>query len=249
MKNAAIITVNYYSGTLIHTLERTAAQLSEIKVIVVDNSGDFKPILNTTLVVSPGKNLGFGRACNLGAQNTDAPILLFLNPDAEISPQTLEHLLNNCPGPLDRTIWWPSLLDGSGRVSTLKRPGRYGLAFQRIYIQPTGAEAFPVLYASGACLAIGAELFNLVGGYCEDIFLYAEDLDLCLRTRALGAEIFLLPELTVQHAGGRSTSKFSSRFKRLMRSYNGHYLFFRKHDFSPIRAGVNALHLASGLRI
>jgi GT2 family glycosyltransferase len=64
------------------------------KIIVVDNAStdksdlDIDTIENVTLIRSD-INLGFGKACNLGAKLVDSEYILFLNPDAALYADTL----------------------------------------------------------------------------------------------------------------------------------------------------------------
>ena len=61
-------------------------------------------------------------------------------------------------------------------------------------------------WAIGACLAARTEVLRTLGPFDATQFLYAEDLDLCLRAAAGGIPTLLRPELRVVHAGGHATS-------------------------------------------
>lgn len=247
-RSLSVITVNYHSEPLIRGLESLVAQIPGSELIVVDNGGGFTPRETITRVVGDGTNLGFGRACNLGAAQARGDILLFLNPDASARADDLRRLLDRDVD-LSRTLWGPAILDGTGRVAILDAPGRLGLRYRRRYLTlGTDLTPVPVRYLSGACLMVSASLFSRLGGYADDIFLYAEDLDLCARASRMGCQVLMCPAVTIDHAGGRSSSRFSARAKRLLRSWRGHYVFLSR-DSGPISAAINALHLASGLRI
>jgi GT2 family glycosyltransferase len=249
-KRASVIVINYFSNELIHQIEQLVQAVKWTELIVVDNSGDFYPHHHETKIVKPGKNMGFGNGCNLGAKQAHSPLLLFLNPDATLSAETLHELIQKTPGDIDNTIWGPSILDNASKVTVLQQPGRWGLAYRRTYldIKNPYRKEHPALFISGACLIIGKNLFDRIHGFCEDIFLYAEDLDLCVRAKEHGARIVMLGNLFVHHRGGRSTTKIGPRLKRLFRSYNGHYRFLRNHGFSRLPASLNAMHLASGIK-
>jgi GT2 family glycosyltransferase len=88
---------------------RSAAQLQELlpklpveafaAVIVVDNASDDTSVaiarsVSGVRVVANAVNMGFGRACNLGASRAPADAeLLFLNPDAFIASGDLRELV------------------------------------------------------------------------------------------------------------------------------------------------------------
>lgn len=248
MAKLAIITVNYKSTLLINALE-AKIDPDAATYIVVDNSGDFVPARATTQVIDAGGNLGFGRACNLGVAQSDADIIILANPDLELDAAGLSTFLDFSREQPDEAIWGPFIRDGRGEVVSLFRPGRAGLAFRRRALTEAelGRETIETVYVSGACLATSRALFQKLGGFSDEIFLYGEDLDLCLRAHEAGARVYLSGTVELEHHGGGSSTRLD-RFKRLFRSTRGHYAFFRLHRFNRLAAMINALHLASGRR-
>lgn len=243
---AAVITVNYHSAPLIHALEQRLATVAECRLYVVDNSGEFRASRPDTNVITSPDNIGFGRACNLGVRHSDEPILLFVNPDLEIDSETLRRLVTDAPAEPD-AIWSPLIEDRNGLCSALVETKNGLLPLERLSFPGSEAEHFKSVYISGACLCIRRSFFTRLGGFREDIFLYAEDLDLCRRAIGLGGELVVLAELTARHAGGRSSSGMGPRFHRLRRSFNGHLRFVRTH-FPGLLSPVLALYLATGRR-
>jgi GT2 family glycosyltransferase len=248
MKKIVIITVNYKSTPFINALE-AKIDPGQAEYIVVDNSGDFMPAKATTRVVDAGGNIGFGRACNLGVERSDADIVLLANPDLELDAAGLSAFLDFSRVQSDDAIWGPFIRDGKGDVVSLFRHGRVGLAFRRRALTKAelGRKIIETVYVSGACMATSRKLFQELDGFSDKIFLYGEDLDLCLRAHDTGAKIYLTSSVELTHHGGGSSTRLD-RFKRLFRSTQGHYAFFRLHDFGRIAAVINALHLASGRR-
>lgn len=247
-RTLSVITVNYYSEPLIRGMEAVLADVPDCELIVVDNGGGFVAGSSRTRVVGDGTNLGYGRAGNLGASQARSDVLLFLNPDASVRAQDLRRLLAANVDP-SRTVWGPAIVDAAHRTTTLAAPGRFGLRYSRRVVRFRGDRGHtPALYVSGACLMIGAAFFARLGGFADDIFLYAEDLDLCVRAQRAGGSVLLCPEVEIGHTGGRSSQRFGVRARRLLRSWRGHYVFLSR-DSAPLPAAINALHLASGLRL
>jgi len=243
---AAVITVNYHSAPLIHELEQRLATVAECKLYVVDNSGEFRASHpDTTVITSPG-NIGFGRACNLGVSQSDESILLFINPDLEIDPETLRRLVIEAPVEPD-AIWSPLIEDRNGQCSAVVETKNGLLPLERLSFPRFEAEHYRSVYISGACLCIHRDFFTRLSGFRDDIFLYAEDLDLCRRAIALGGKLIVLAELTARHIGGRSSSRIGPRIHRLRRSFTGHLRFVRTH-FPGLLSPVLALYLATGRR-
>ena len=162
-------------------------------------------------------NVGFARACNQGAGASQAPLLLFLNPDATLAPAALALLAGilewrpsvGAVGPRTRgangdiqvsTGSDLSLLSES--AATAPRAGRRtrarrGRSRGRGAPRPVEREAD---WVSGACLMVRREAFDAVSGFDERFFLYEEDADLCRRLRAAGWSVLYTPAAEARHA-------------------------------------------------
>jgi N-acetylglucosaminyl-diphospho-decaprenol L-rhamnosyltransferase len=241
---AAIITVNFHSAGGIHRLEQVVAQVPDVRLIVVDNSGEFIAKNDATSIIQPPKNLGFGCACNLGAEAGVDEILGFINPDIEIDPLQLKTLAGApCANP---GVWGPRTVDVSGRSSAIVH--RYGLIPMRRIGFEVGSSDLPVsIYVSGACMFTSRELFQKLRGFSRDTFMYGEDLDFCLRAAAFGAAISIQEDTVICHKSGTSSSKREFPYRRLWISFRGHYGVFKKR-YNPIRAVALSAYLASGRR-
>src|SRR5438874_581218 len=200
MKAAAIV-VAYDSGAAL-TRCLDALRTDGVEVVVVNNGGAGPEIEDARRregvdVVDAGENRGFGAGCNRGAAATDAEALVFLNPDTVAQPGAVAALARRLedPGvgvaqPRLRLLAQPELLNSSGNVVHLS-----GLAWPGGYGEPADAltELREIPSASGAALAIRAELFRELGGFTEELFLYQEDLELCRRVRLLDPRMLTLP--------------------------------------------------------
>lgn len=213
-------------------LARAVAQLSEpVEVIVWDSASRDATVAivrehplagnaDFRLVASPA-NLGFGGGNNAAAKLATAPLLLLLNPDAflddtraiaEIRDAMLAHRAA-IAGPFLANADGTHQVGDAGHAETLgvaalwaaglnKLPGVPGSYLSRSY--PPHAPALPVDWVCGACLAIERALFEELGGFDERIFLYSEDVDLCLRAKTRGARVVYVPGVRVRHIQGVS---------------------------------------------
>jgi len=92
-----IVIVNWNAGPQLHDCITSIQKFGYpyvMQTIVVDNGstdGSEKSIrdIPSVRVISAGDNLGFAKACNLGAQYAQSDFLLFLNPDAALHNETL----------------------------------------------------------------------------------------------------------------------------------------------------------------
>lgn len=202
MPTACAIVVAYDSGD---ALTRCLDSLAGVDTVVVNNGGHGPEIAaaeqRARVVQSP--NAGFGAGCNRGARETDAEVLVFLNPDTIARPGAVAALAHRLEDgsiaivqPRLRLLAEPELLNSSGNVlhlSGLAWPGGYGGPADEV------DEVRDVPYASGAAFAIRAELFRELGGFTEELFLYQEDLELCWRARLRGLRIVVDPAADVLH--------------------------------------------------
>lgn len=59
-----------------------------------------------------------------------------------------------------------------------------------------------ILWVSGACLAVRAEVWNALGGFDDRFFAHMEEIDLCWRMQLEGWRVTVVPESVVYHLGG-----------------------------------------------
>ena len=172
------------------------------EVIVVDNGGDAEAREGVRLI-SPGENIGFAAGNNLGASQATGDALVFLNPDTVVAPGALQELV----GPLED----PAIGIVSARLRLLDRPELLnsagnevhvtGIAWAGSYGQPADSvsELRDVAFPTGAAMAIRRELFEELGGFTEELFMYQEDLELGWRARLRGLRVVVNPGADVYH--------------------------------------------------
>jgi GT2 family glycosyltransferase len=200
--SSTVIVVAYQSGD---ALTRCLDSLGDADVIVVDN-GAGGPEIDAAAQrarVIDSENEGFGAGCNRGAELAGDGVLVFLNPDTVAQPGAVDALARRLEdssiGVVQARLALlaaPDTLNSSGNVvhvSGLAWPGGYGDPVDTV------AAVRDIPYASGAALAIRADLFRELGGFTEKLFLYQEDLELCWRVRLRGLRVVVDPDATVLH--------------------------------------------------
>lgn len=208
---ASIIIVTYNSvGTVRECLRSVQAFThSTYEVIICDNasSDDTVNIISSVLpqakLVRNTENLGFAAANNLGASQASGRVLAFINPDLYVSENWFEPLLvclESDPhvataSPAIRHLANLEPIEAIGNQIYLS-----GLTYLQKYKPAAKGEVETLISAfSGACFIIERQLFEQVGGFCEDHFLYYEDTDLSIRLSMLGLKHLALPAVTVTH--------------------------------------------------
>jgi N-acetylglucosaminyl-diphospho-decaprenol L-rhamnosyltransferase len=210
--NLAVVIVTYQSGAHIGvTLRALCDQLRDNdELLVVDNAsrdGTTAAVLEaapTARVLEQTRNLGFAAGCNLGARAAQAPLLLFLNPDAVPEPGCIDALREAAATQPDWGTWQPlvtmnggSVINTSGGVTHFLGMGWAGRCGEPVDSAPkTPTE---VSFASGAALCVRREAWEALGGFEERYFMYGEDLDLGLRTWLGGYCVGLAPAARVHH--------------------------------------------------
>lgn len=246
-----IVVVNWNSGLqLADCLQSIEQQKINVNLhtVVVDNSSRdgselfAKELSNVTLLLANG-NLGFAKACNLGARFSRSEYILFLNPDAALLPESLNKALAfmQSPGNARIGICGVQLLDESGRVarSCARFPTPWGFV-----CHATGLDRlFPRLghfmtewphdatqevdHVIGAFYLVRRELFEALGGFDERFFVYLEDLDFSYRAHQAGWRSVYLADTQAFHAGGGTSEQVKA--KRLFYSLRSRLLYAFKH--------------------
>lgn len=197
------------------------------ELIVIDNgSADgtaaaVREAAPDATVIEAEQNLGFAAGSNRGAALSSGDLLLFLNPDAVVAPgfrDAIELPLADARG------WaaWQGLVTAEGGRVVNSRGGVVhftGIAWAGGAGEPMAAmepEPSEPGFASGACLAIPAAIFEDSGGFAEPFFLYQEDVDLSLRLRLAGGRLGVEPRARVDH--DYEFAKGPEKWRRLERN-------------------------------
>ncbi|MBB96697.1 MAG: glycosyl transferase [Rhodobacteraceae bacterium] len=214
--DVTVITVAYSS---MDVLPAMAASLPKgVPLVVVNNGPDDGVVAWARAqghrLIEPGRNLGFGAACNLGTEAARSDFLFFLNPDARLTPGALPALLEAAARHDTCAAFGPAILreDGSVfRVNASRIPPR------RDRVKPPARPDHEIglRHLNGAAILARAEAFHAVGGFDPQIFLYFEDDDLGLRLSDRFGPLIYVPGAEVIHASAGSTapSPALARFK------------------------------------
>ncbi len=240
----SIIIVNWNTKQLLRQcLSSIKNQGENWEIVVVDNaSTDDSPrmvedefpeaqlLLNET-------NLGFARANNQGIQASQGRYILLLNSDTIVSGGALTGLMHFMDRHPDAGACGPRLLrpdgapqpyafGGDPTLGYLLARGLKQLLFHR-YLHDWATDTVQVVdWVSGACFLARRQAIEQVGLLDENIFMYFEDNDWCLRMRQAGWKVYYNPRVEVIHIGGQSLAKNPSAQRSYYRSLE---YFYAKH--------------------
>ncbi len=250
----SLIIVHYHNQKILfnclNSIKDNPPQV-EYEVIVIDNDeqktigSKLKPLFpQVKYVASPG-NIGYGAGNNLGASAAEGEYLFILNPDTLVLKGCIDKLISFIESSQKIGVVAPTLLNknlkpyplqGSKELTPIR--GVFALSFlnklfpnnpiSKAYwlkdadrSQPLAVDVIP-----GSAFLIRKKLFDQVNGFDENMFLYFEESDLCLRLKQLGFKLMLLPQARLVHCWAGSTPK-SPRIKQIFAS--SRFYYFNKH--------------------
>ena len=231
-----IVMVSYHTGpVLFDSIASVLAQTEPVQLCLVDNGNPPETLAQLQemakteprlkLITGQG-NVGFGTACNLGAEAGQGAFLLFLNPDSKLLPDAVARLQAHAVTLKRPFMVGARLLDEDGTdqrgcrralltpkaalIEALHLHALFPRERLNFHNEPLPQAIAPMPAISGAFMFLPIEDFRRIGGFDEGFFLHVEDLDICLRFRRAGGEIYFAPDIVVTHIGG--TSKVTKAF-------------------------------------
>ena len=223
--------------------------VSDIEIIVVDNDskdGSFDMLdedFPNIKYIKNSKNVGFGKANNQGVALAQGDYILILNPDTMLTGTTLSEMLRFSEKQHNFGAAGVQFMDGSGKYlpeskrnfPDLKVAGAKLLGYSKYYYaNHIGKDKIAEIdILTGAFMFIKKEVYDEIGGFDEDFFMYGEDIDLSYRITKAGFKNFYVGSNKVLHFKGESTIKD----KLYLENFYGALSIFHKKHF-PNRAGL-----------
>jgi GT2 family glycosyltransferase len=219
VNETVIILVNYNGLNDTRECIGSLRQLSpQPFVVVVDNDSDdahdlekLRAEYSQLHIIYNTENIGFGRANNVGIcwvqENMQFDYLCLLNNDTLVTKDFLEHLKKPFAidpkigittgkifyesereliwyggGEINYTRGWPRI------VNYKKKPSNEG-ANKSKYVS----------FVSGCLMLFTKDSIAALKGFDEDIFMYCEDLDLCIRAKKEHIKLYYSSEAIIYH--------------------------------------------------
>ncbi len=215
----------------------------DYEIIVVDNGSQDESIeslralhrANRIHLVEAGKNLGYGKANNLGVQHAKGEFVIISNPDVFVQPDTMQKLFDHLQKNPDIGLIGPRLRYYNGEI----QPScRRHMTFGDLIIKRTLLKHLPAFKArlarylmqdfdhnqvqdveliTGAYFLMSKSLYEQIGGFDPRYFLFMEDYDLCRKVHEAGYRVIYFPLAEAQHYHKRLSDGglFRLVFKRI----------------------------------
>lgn len=226
----------------LRSLQKIKIEDWSLKILLIDNGSTdnsvklIKQKFPKILIIENSKNLGFAAGANVGirrALKEDSDYIFLLNNDTLINQRALVYLIKVIGEEQKIGIVSPTLkfkkqgrlfFDLGGRINWfLGRTSHQELTTQE-FKKVRSEKIFPE-YVSGCAMLVRREVFERVGFFDEDFFLYFEDVDFCLRSKAAGFKIVLVPKAIIFHRLSKSLDE------ELKKGFNlkSNLIFIKKH--------------------
>ena len=261
MLKIAVIIINYNSSVYTikcveSILEKTPEDF-DFQIVVVDNNSDADDYYNLNNYFSEQKkekvrlyrshiNKGFGGGNMTGLQQCGpSEYVAFINNDTLFLNDCLSELYNfmkthpeaGITGGQSYNEKLGEIISFDHYASTTRQ------IFGRKFLELTSPKSHPrrkksyslplkTNTVSGSLMLVNRKNFNEIGGFDENLFLYYEETDLCLRLKKINRQCYLVPSARYLHYHGISTEK-SDRIKKelkisLVYLVEKHYGWFSK---------------------
>ncbi len=218
-------------------------------VFIVDNNSNDSSLERITpnnkiKIIRNNENLGFAKASNQGFKLSKAPFVLLLNPDTQLLNSTLEDCISFMEKKPEVDILGCRLLNDKGEISPscarFPTPGK-------LFIDSIGlSNIFPSLFTRailmtewdhktsrvvdqvmGAFMFMRHSVFEKVGYFDEQFFVYFEELDFSKRLSMIGGKSFFNANIKAIHSGEGTTS--SVKAFRLFLNLKSRLQYAKKH--------------------
>ncbi len=283
-QTVSVIIVNYNGANVLDDcLESIGDRIPGLlEIIIVDNASSDGSVDNVEQrnpkikLIRCDENHGFAKGNNIGAAEANGDLLLLLNSDAMLQ-HDLSGVFSYLRQHAEIGVAGVKLRYGNGRlqpsVGYRHTPARIVMEWlfpkRLTFLSPLQLQEKRHSYydqihcdadwVTGAFLITPRELWQKLGGFDENIFMYVEDVDYCVRVKQAGYRVCFYPYDEVIHLEGGAGDWGSERsFRETVRSYK---LYLRKHHGSRglnfvvmmlstiymMRAGVHTLSQWLGL--
>lgn len=255
--DVSIILVNYNTADLLlacidSILEKTQKIIYEI--IVVDNASADSSLelmrsrFPSVKVIANEINVGFGRANNIGVKEAQGKYIWFLNSDTLLINNAARILFDAIEEYPKSGIAGGNLFDRDLNPTTSFYPLMPGFMsdidylffniFSKIkYMQNLNFNYTNRIleidgFITGADLMIKKTVFDELGGFDSDFFMYYEETELTYRLKKTGLKVISVPDAKIIHLEGASEIK---KENTLRRTFESKYTYINKTNLYKIK--------------
>ncbi len=244
----SVIILNYnvrdFLRHCILSVQRAIQDINSEIIIIDNNSPDdscemVKIEFPELLLIENKENIGFGRANNQAVAHAKGKYICILNPDTVVSLDVFHKCLRFIKQTPGCGAIGTRLIDGTGNflpeskrnlptpkasLSKLLGSEKQQNAYYANHISEE--EIGPVSVLVGAFMFMLRSVYEEVGGFDRDYFMYGEDIDLSYKIEKAGYINYYLGSALVLHYKGESTQRDKQYLDRF---YGAMHIFYKKH--------------------
>jgi len=216
MKKVSAIIVNWNGKDVLSECLQSLLQqdYEDLEIWVSDNGSEdgsqsmLKESYPSVHLLENGENLGFGSAVNRALEKAAGDYFLFLNNDLELKPDCVGQLVDLLESDKKIGAAIPKILyhrdaqepGSSTMINSFGVLVNYtGVAYPNLIGQQDRDDLSATETACGGIFMFSREVYERVGGFDEDLFLYHEDHDLSWRIRLAGWKLMVTPKSVCYH--------------------------------------------------
>ncbi|OUL60480.1 glycosyltransferase family 2 protein [Flavobacterium sp. AJR] len=242
--------VRYFLEQCVLSVQQALKDIDSEIIVIDNNSPDdscdmIRSRFPVVKLIANAENLGFPKGNNIGVSQAQGDYICILNPDTVVAEDTFTKVLAFAKVQQDLGIVGVNLIDGAGnflpeskrgvptpwvaftKITSLYKVFAKSKYFNRYYAEHLNEnQTGKVEILVGAFMVMKRDLYNEVGGFDEDCFMYSDDIDLSYMVLKKGKANYYFAETTVIHYKGESTIKDEKYMKRFQEAMN---FFYKKH--------------------
>ena len=238
--------VRYFLELCLQSVEASLGAIPS-EIIVIDNDSKdgsctmVKEKFPSVVLIENNSNVGFSKANNQAVQVAKGEYVCILNPDTVVAEDNFESILGFAEKQTNLGIIGCRLIDGSGKYlpESKRNIPLVDIAIKKVLGNSehyyanhiTEYDTAKVEILVGAFMVLKRSLYNSLGGFDEDYFMYGEDIDFSFKSLKKGYDNYYYGSTTVIHYKGESTRRNAIYFKRF---YGAMQIFYRKHFKSNV---------------
>ena len=231
-------------------------QYPNVEIIVIDSCSNDNTISEITKykevkIILNNTNIGISKGNNIGVERSKGEYIFLLNPDTILFDNTIIELYNyheiyknvGVVGPLTYNT------DGSFQptrrrfhrlrdiVFTLNHQSQSERIFKNdilkdyYYSEYNYTDTFDVDWLQSSAMLIKRQVFDDIGYFDENFFMYYDEIDWCFRAKRHGWEIYYIGYSSIIHHQGKSSIKSPSA-----KYYNQSKIYYFRKNYG-IKAG------------
>ena len=153
-----------------------------------------------------GVNAGFAEANNRGVAASSGELVMLLNPDAWLEPDSLEGLARALREDPSIGVVGGTVRHEDGTVQEMGNlVDRLGFPVPRRtgVTAPIDRRAF---FVGGCAMMMRRRDWDRLGGFDSRFFMFFEEVNLCWRAQRAGFDVAIVPGVTIWHLGGVTLS-------------------------------------------